>query len=92
MDVLNENYECDSIYNGHDVHIYGAIGGRINDDFVFCGGLRGIHRNNKTLLNHCYVLGQESPIENIKWQLSSPFAHNHNSGVVLPNNTLFLTG
>ena len=87
MDILNENYECDSIYNGHDEHIFGANGGRINDSFVSCGGKLGLHQNNVTNLEKCYILGQKSPIK----YLVLPYLRNRD-GVILPNNTLFLTG
>ena len=38
LDLLNEDVECDMYFNGHNTSVMGAIGGRIDDEFVYCGG------------------------------------------------------
>lgn len=79
LDLKNDNVVCDPFSNGTD--ITGTSGGKINNDYVYCGGVN----NDK-----CYMLGQNTPIEDIT--MSRPTINNFNGAVILPNNTLFIIG
>ena len=96
---MNEDIVCDPI---DDISYYsitnGAFGGRINDDFVFCGGTWGAYETSTTNLKHCYIMGQYYSngsneeldfIQNLT--LTWP-RFTYNGGVILPNNTIFVTG
>ena len=97
IDVLNEDIECDVLYNGHNDKLYGATGGKIGNDFVHCGGSIGFGSVYK---DRCYILGDNTgPI--IEFNYSDVYVryltmydkrHTLNGGVILPNNTIFITG
>lgn len=57
----------------------GTSGGKLNDEFVQCGGWN----------DDCFILGQHNPIENLK---TSKSIDNYDGGVVLPNDTLLIIG
>lgn len=78
--------ECDLFYNGHNPKLYGTVGGKINDKFVFCGGSKGFGNNYQ---DKCYFLGDSEPVQNLTMMYGS---HTVNGGVILPNNTIFIAG
>lgn len=103
IDVLNDDTECYLFYNGHNTEIYGSSGGRIKDDIVLCGGGFRRYPNsywgnyyNYDYVYQCLILGKEgSPIMN-PWLASNLTLtvprYTFNGGVILPNNTLFISG
>ena len=87
IDLQNEDNECDFIYNGHYPKVFYAFGGRINNHFVFGGGSTDGPSHNHG--DKCYVLGDYGPVKNLTLTIGR---RNLNGGLVLPNNTLFVTG
>ena len=72
---------------------YLGYGGRINDDFVYCGGLYWFNdAYYADVTDKCHKLGQIEPIFNITMSTSRWRSYGGNNGIVLPNNTLFLIG
>ena len=93
IDLLNEDLECDLYFNGHPTNIIGASGGRINDDFVYCGGSFDYMYSNPTKV--CRILGKGflNDTLHLPLNLSFPLGRStSNGGVLLPNNTLFIAG
>ena len=93
IDLLNEDLECDSVTNGHNANIIGASGGRIKEDFVYCGGSFDSMYNDPTSV--CRILGKGYPEDPLHSPLNITMVEgrcNTNGGVVLPNNTLFIGG
>ena len=80
VDVLNPNLVCDIFGTTVPVGTYAASGGKIGEDFLFCGGYNGDY------LDECYILGNEEPF--IKMNDKRYYA----SGVVLPNGTFVIIG
>ena len=81
IDLSNPNTICDP-YAVLENGTYYSSGGRISEnDYIYCGGSDG---NNR--LKECYKLGESSPFAELLNRQTS------GSSVVLPNNTLFLTG
>ena len=81
VDVLHPTLVCKTNGILADV-IYGAAGGKIGNDVLFCGG-RSL---DEVRLNECYILGNEEPF--IKMNDKRYDA----SGVVLPNGTFLMIG
>ena len=77
---MNNGSNCD-ILDELPVQVLNGFGGAIRDQHVLCGGYNGENR-----AKDCYVVGETSPF----LQLNQP--RSYGSSVVLPNNTLFLTG
>ena len=92
LDLLNEDVECDMYFNGHNTSVMGASGGRIDDEFVYCGGT--MHSMNSSDLSHmCRILGKGYPGDPWHAPLKIYFhVSSANGGVILPNNTLFIAG
>ena len=95
---MNEDLECNVVFNGHPfnghpTNIIGASGGRISDEFIYCGGSLDYMYSGPT--KSCRILGKgflddvlHSPLN-----LSIPLGRStSNGGVLLPNNTLFIAG
>ena len=81
IDLSNPNSVCDP-YAVLENGTYYSSGGRISEnDYIYCGGSDG---NNR--LKECYKRWENSPFT----ELLQP--QTGGSSVVLPNNTLFLTG
>lgn len=78
LDLINENVKCDT-YGNDTMTTTGTSGGKLNDEFVLCGGDS----------DKCFVLGENNPIENVTL---SNVRRNFNGAVILPNNTLFIIG
>ena len=81
VDVLHPTLVCKTNGILADV-IYGAAGGKIGNDVLFCGG-RSL---DEVRLNECYILGNEEPF--IKMNDKREYA----SGVVLSNGTFMIIG
>ena len=93
IDLINEDYLCDPLYNGHITNIIGAIGGRIDDEFVYCGG--SIEDIYSGVTKECRILGKGYPGDpfHMPLDLTIPMGRaTSNGGVILPNNTLFIAG
>lgn len=86
VDLLNEDVECDSLYNHNHPNLLRAFGGRVNDDYVFCGGTKHSYFKN---LDKCYIMGESGPIENLTLTVGR---ESWSGGLVLPNNTIFIAG
>ena len=80
--------ECNVLFD-ENVPGIGGYGGRINNDFVYCGGH---YDGNSDATDKCYKLGQIEPIFNITMSTPRWDVLIGNNGIVLPNNTLFLIG
>ena len=101
IDVLNDDVECYLYYNGHTINLYGSMGGRINDDFVLCGGGWNAYPDywgyDYSFMSQCLILGKEGPpgtnpfipVDNL--YMKEP-RFTYNGGVILPNNTIFMAG
>ena len=90
IDLLNPDLECDVPFHENATG-RGAYGGRINDDFVYCGGRDRHDTNYEVWTDKCYKLGQIEPLFNIT--MSKPRWEEYiTHGIVLPNNTLFIIG
>ena len=81
VDVLHPFLACDT-YGNVPVGIYIAAGGKIGNDFIFCGG----YNQDEVRSNECYILGNEEPFINMNDKPS------YASGVVLPNGTFMMIG
>lgn len=67
--------------------MFSTFGGRIGNDFVFCGGsTEWIFHNFQ---DKCYVLGDYGPVKNLTLTTAR---RSLNGGLVLPNNTIFSAG
>ena len=93
IDLLNDNTECDPFINGHSTSIIGASGGKMNDDFVYCGGfIAGMYYD---VTKDCRILGKGYPHDPFHSTLNMTIPEGRctaNGGVILPNNTLFIGG
>ena len=58
-----------------------AFGGKISNDYIYCGGWDG-----NDYVKECYKIGGKNPFLELIQPRSS------GAGVVLPNDTLFITG
>ena len=83
IDLLNEDSNCD-LFPDLPVEVKDAFGGRIDDNFVLCGGHHFGDPFDKS--DQCYLVGQTEPFV----QMTRPMIAG--STVILPNQTLFLTG
>ena len=81
VDVLHPTLVCDT-YGTMPVGITRAVGGKIGDDFIVCGG----KNQDRVRSNECYILGNEEPFINMN---DKRFVA---SGVVLPNGTFMMIG
>ena len=79
VDVLHPTLVCDT-YGTVPVGIYGAAGGKTENDVIFCGGYTSGYSEN------CYILGKDEPFIKMNDKRSSA------SGVVLPNGTFMMIG
>ena len=80
IDLFNPDANCadfGTLERGVDV----AFGGRVGDNFLVCGGYDGIASRKE-----CYKVGETTPF------LELLQTRNWGASVVLPNNTLFITG
>ena len=81
IDLLNPEANCadfGTLERGVDY----AFGGRVADNFLVCGG----SDENYALRKECYKIGETTPF----LELLQP--RYLGASVVLPNNTLFITG
>ena len=83
IDLLNEDNNCD-LFPDLPVEVKDAFGGRVSNDFVLCGGHHFGDPFDKS--DQCYIVGQTEPFV----QMTRPMIAG--STVILPNQTLFLTG
>ena len=93
IDLLNEDLECNLLLNGHDTNTIGAMGGRINDEFIYCGG--SIEEMYSGVTKDCLVLGKGYPEDPLHSPLDLTIPEGRstsNGGVILPNSTLFICG
>ena len=88
IDLLNEDVECDD-YAAMDFDMLGTFGGRINDKFLFCGGLHITENFGGIRSDKCYIVGKDNPVANVTLSMAR---YASGAGVVLPNNTLFVAG
>ena len=58
-----------------------SFGGKVSNDYIYCGGWDG---NN--YVKECYKIGEKTPFLELLHPRSS------GAGVILPNDTLFITG
>ena len=80
IDLLNPDANCDE-FGLLEIGVNNAFGGRIADNFLVCGGWDGSARRKE-----CYKVGETTPF----LELLQP--RSRGASVVLPNNTLFITG
>ena len=80
IDLLNPDANC-ADFGTLERGVEYAFGGRVADNFLVCGGLDGSARRKE-----CYKVGETTPFLEL---LQPRFA---GASVVLPNNTLFITG
>ena len=80
IDLLNPDANCDE-YGLLEIGVDYAFGGRVADNFLVCGG-----RDGSGLRKECYKVGETTPF----LELLQP--RDGGASVVLPNNTLFITG
>ena len=93
LDLLDEEMECDTIINGHSSSIIGSSGGRINNEFIYCGG--SFEKMYSGVTTDCRILGKGYPGDpfHTPLDLTVPDGRSTaNGGVILPNNTLFIAG
>ena len=88
---MNPDLECDVTFH-ENATIQGAYAGRINDDFVYCGGRDRQDTNLQVGTDKCYKLGQTEPIFNITMSTPKWVEFTRNNAIVLPNNTLLIIG
>ena len=81
IDLLNPDANCDE-FGLLEIGVYFAFGGRVADSFLVCGGLD----ENNARRKECYKVGETTPF----LELLQP--RHWGASVVLPNNTLFITG
>ena len=87
IDLLDNTTQCDlyatlpieASYNG-------TFGGRINDDFIFCGGWGPYY-----YLERCYQIGKDGNFIDA-FKLATPLSDSEITTMSLPNNTIFATG
>ena len=80
IDLLNPDANCDE-YGLLEIGVGWAFGGRVANNFLVCGGWDG-----SALRKECYKVGETTPF----LELLQPRCCG--ASVVLPNNTLFITG
>ena len=93
IDLINEDYICDPLFNGHSTNIIGAVGGRIDGEFVYCGG--SIEEMYSGVTKECRIVGKGYPGDPFYSPLDLIIPNGRstaNRGVILPNNTLFIGG
>ena len=83
IDLLNEDSDCDLFPDLHFA-VQDAFGGRIDNDYVLCGG--GNYEDPDYKSDQCYHIGEREPFVKMTRPLIS------GSTVILPNQTLFMTG
>ena len=81
IDLLNPDANC-ADFGTLERGVYGAFGGRVADSFLVCGG----YDENSARRKECYKIGETTPF----LELLQP--RSRGASVVLPNNTLFITG
>ena len=81
IDLLNPEANC-ADFGTLEQGVYAAFGGRVADNFLVCGG----SEENNARRKECYKVGETTPF----LELLQP--RNWGASVVLPNNTLFITG
>lgn len=93
IDILNENMECDPYNNGHNTNIIGSSGGKVNDEYIYCGGSQDMLYKDVTKI--CRILGKGFPGDPFASPLNLTIPEGRvtsNGGVILPNGTLFIAG
>ena len=80
VDLMNNGSNC-NVWDELFVQVLNGFGGAVKDQHILCGGYNGENRTKD-----CYLVGETTPF----LQLILP--RSYGSSVVLPNNTLFLTG
>ena len=58
-----------------------SFGGKVLNDYIYCGGWNG-----NDYVKECYKVGEKTPFLELLQPRSS------GAGVILPNDTLFITG
>ena len=81
IDLLNPEANC-ADFGTLEQGVYAAFGGRVADNFLVCGG----QDENGAPRKECYKVGETTPF----LELLQP--RYLGASVVLPNNTLFITG
>ena len=77
--------------NGHSTSIIGSNGGRIGNDFIYCGG--SFEEMYTGITTDCRILGKGYPEDPFHTPLDLIIPDGRstaNGGVILPNNTLFI--
>ena len=82
IDLLNPRSNCD-IFSKMPIELSQAFGGKVMDDYIVCGGQEP---KFGPIRDECYKVGTNTSF----LKLSKP--KYCGATVVLPNNTLFLTG
>ena len=77
---MNSGSNCD-VLDELPVQVLNGFGGVVKNQHVLCGGYNGENRTKD-----CYIIGETTPL----FELIQP--RSYGSSVVLPNNSLFLTG
>ena len=80
IDLFNPDANC-AEFGTLERGVEYAFGGRVADNFLVCGGRDGSARRKE-----CYKVGETTPFLELlqpRW---------YGASVVLPNNTLFITG
>ena len=87
IDLLNEYVKCD-LFATLNTNISHTYGGKINDKFIYCGGL--YHNDNGGTQNSfkCFEIGNDSPIV----YQALPVKRESRFSAILPNNTIFAAG
>ena len=81
IDLFNPDANC-AEFGTLERGVDSAFGGRVGDSFLVCGGLDENYASRK----ECYKVGETTPF----LELLQP--RSWGASVVLPNNTLFITG
>ena len=81
IDLFNPDANC-AEFGTLERGVYHAFGGRIAENFLVCGGWD----ENGARRKECYKVGETTPFLELLQPRSS------GASVVLPNNTLFITG
>ena len=82
IDLLNEDRDCD-LFPDLNFAVIDALGGRINNDYVLCGGSNYEDPNFDS--DQCFLIGEKEPFVKMTRPLIS------GSTVILPNQTLLMT-
>ena len=82
IDLLNEDSDCD-LFPDLNFAVIDAFGGRINNDYVLCGGSNYEDPNFDS--DQCFLIGEKEPFVKMTRPLIS------GSTVILPNQTLLMT-